>query len=103
MRGEACASFSCGSRLRLNVPVRVGGGQGSLEIGECVGLGYAMAPRFGTGEILLQPRSRDSAIAIGAETVFSNNVTLVAMGSIRIGVDVSLEIPFRYLIVIFMR
>jgi maltose O-acetyltransferase len=44
-----------------------------------------LAPRFGSGEILLQPRNPDSIIAIGAETIFSNNVSVVAMESIRIG------------------
>ena len=46
-----------------------------------------MAPRYGRGEILLQPRAEDATISIGSGTIFSNNVSIVAMRSIRIGSD----------------
>lgn len=79
------SSFHCGDDVRIYVPVRVGGGKGSLDIGGGVWLGWDAAPKLGNGTILLQPRSSESAITIGAFTQISNNVSIVAMGKISIG------------------
>jgi maltose O-acetyltransferase len=78
-------SVSVGQGLRLQSPVRVGGGAGSLRIGEKVMLGYAMAPRVGNGQILLEPRSAEAVIDIGDGTSLSNNVSIIAMNLIRVG------------------
>lgn len=77
-------TIQVGHKVRLNVPVRADG-RGTLEIGNHVSLGYALAPRLGNGEILLQARDFGSSISIGEKTTFSNNVTLVARKQIQIG------------------
>jgi len=79
------ANFHCGNGVRLDVPVRIGGGSGTLGIGNDVWLGWNAAPMLGKGTILLQPRSSKSVITIGAGTIMSNNVSMVAMGKISIG------------------
>jgi len=56
-----------------------------VSIGANVSLGYARAPRYGNGEILLQARKPTAKIEIGPDTVTSNNVVMVANDSIRIG------------------
>ena len=61
------------------------GGQGTLRIGEGVGLGFEMAPCHGKGTILLQPRSRHAVIEIETQTIISNNASFVAMDSVRVG------------------
>lgn len=76
-----------GPDLRLHVPVRLVGAQGTLRIGAGVSLGYPAAPCCGDGAILLQPRNQDAVIEIGSRTTISNNVALIAMQSIRIGSD----------------
>jgi acetyltransferase-like isoleucine patch superfamily enzyme len=78
-------SFSCGNGVWLDVPVWVGNGQGSLEISDRVGLGCANAPGSGSGRILLEPRAPGALIVIGAETILSNNVAVVAMNCVRFG------------------
>lgn len=78
-------SFSCKRGLRLQVPVRVGDGKGHLTIGENVTLGFSNAPMLGNGTILLEPRSPIACIEIGDGTYMSNNVSIVAMQSIKIG------------------
>jgi len=78
-------SLEVGSGIRLNVPVHVNGGKGTLRLGSNVTFGYAMAPCLGNGAVLVQPRTRDSAIHIGDNTVISNNCAFVAAVSIRIG------------------
>ena len=50
-----------------------------------MGLGYLPAPRFGNGQITLEPRDANAVIVIGSECHFSNNVQIVSMSSIRIG------------------
>ena len=66
------------------VPVRCDG-TGTVVVSELVRLGYAPAPRFGNGEILLQARFRDAVIHIGRDTALSNNVTIVALQQVWIG------------------
>jgi maltose O-acetyltransferase len=78
--------FEIGSDTRCNVPIR-SDGHGSLVVGSQNVFGWRWAPRVGDGEILLQPRSRDSEIVIGNRNTFSNNVSIVAMGRIAVGDD----------------
>lgn len=78
-------SFQNDGGLRLDVPARVANAKGTLHIGANVTLGYRDAPLLGDGHILLSPRAADSIISIGAETILSNNVAVVAMESITIG------------------
>lgn len=73
-------------RVKFNVPVRCDGA-GKVILCERVSLGYSSAPRTGKGEILIQARSVDSIIKVGSNTSTSNNISLVAMQSIRIGKD----------------
>lgn len=72
--------MSCG----LAVPLRVNG-RGRVLIGDRASLGYDKAPIIGSGEILLQARERDAVIEIGSRTTTSNNISLIAVDSIRIG------------------
>ena len=73
-----------GEGTTLQVPLR-SNGQGTIVVGEVNCFGYELAPRLGSGEILLQPREKDAQINIGDHNAFSNNVSLVAMGKISIG------------------
>ena len=72
--------------MLFGVPVR-SGGQGSLVIGRGNSFGFRAAPRLGTGEIQLQPRSPDAEILRGDGNKTSNNISLVANGRITIGND----------------
>lgn len=73
-------------RYRIDVPVRLGG-LGSIHIGEKVLLGYHLAPKSGSGEILLQARTKEARIVIGAKTALSNNISIIANNSVTIGAD----------------
>lgn len=77
--------LKCGTGLYFDVPVKVAAGKGILEIGDDVRFGWFNSPMLGNGSILLQPRSPKSVILIGESTIFSNNITIVAMGEIRVG------------------
>jgi maltose O-acetyltransferase len=77
--------FHCGKEVRIDAPVSVRGGRGTLEIGNNVWLGWDAAQKLGQGTILLQPRLAEAVITVGAHTQVSNNVTIVAMGKIDIG------------------
>jgi maltose O-acetyltransferase len=68
------------------VPIRIDG-EGVVSLGESVMLGYLPAPRIGSGEILLQARTKESRISIGARTGTNNNITIVSMLSVSIGED----------------
>jgi len=70
----------------FEVPVRADGA-GSLGIGSGNCFGYGMAPRFGDGEILLQARTPGSAVSIGSNNAFSNNISVIANERIVIGND----------------
>jgi acetyltransferase-like isoleucine patch superfamily enzyme len=72
------------SYMTLNVPIR-NDGCGNIVFGENVTFGYPMAPRLGNGEILLQARGPNSQITIGRGTLMNNNITIVAMESVKIG------------------
>jgi maltose O-acetyltransferase len=56
-----------------------------LHIENGVWLGWDVAQKQGQGAILLQPRTAESVITVGANTQMSNNVTVMAMGKISIG------------------
>jgi maltose O-acetyltransferase len=83
---EGCRhqSLKIGARTRFHVPV-CSGGEGNLLIGSNNVLGWRLAPRLGSGEILLQPRGVSAQVIIGNDNMFSNNVTFVAMGKITLG------------------
>jgi maltose O-acetyltransferase len=69
-----------------HVPIRIDG-DGAVNLGDLVMLGYRPAPRIGNGEILLQARAKESCIEIGSRTAISNNLSIVAMASVKIGED----------------
>lgn len=66
------------------VPVR-SDGAGSLVIGDRNSFGFRMAPKMGSGEILLQARQPDAIISIGCGNYISNNASLLANHRITIG------------------
>ena len=70
--------------VTFSVPVRVDG-KGSVIIGNFSSLGFKLAPKFGSGEILLQAREPGSVITIGEKSAFSNNVSIVARDRIEMG------------------
>ena len=72
------------SQISFQAPVRFCGA-GQVEIFDEVKFGYYDAPRMGSGEILIQARDVDSLVSIGVGTAFSNNVSLIARNSIKIG------------------
>ncbi len=78
-------SLSVGRDCSFQVPVRVAGGKGKLHIGEKNCFGFHMAPKLGSGALLIQPRDRDALIEIGNSNWFSNNITLCANKKISIG------------------
>ncbi len=65
-------------------PVRADG-EGRVVIGNGNFLGYWLAPRMGSGEILLQARAANAEIRIGHGNAFSNNVSVVANQRVEIG------------------
>lgn len=84
VEGPRHQRLEIGPGTRFSVPVR-SGGTGTLLIGPENVLGWKPAPRLGSGEILLQPRDREAKVVIGSRNAFSNNVSVVAMGSIVFG------------------
>lgn len=79
------SDLNFGKRLHFDAPVHIGYGKGALRVAERVWFGWKTAPRVGSGSILLEPRTPDSLISIGVGTAISNNVSIIAMGSIQIG------------------
>ena len=73
-------------KLRLAVPLRVDG-EGTVDFGREVTLGYGPAPMSGDGRIMLQARTPSARISIGDGCIFSNNVTVVACKEVTIGED----------------
>lgn len=61
-------------------------GAGKVEIGDNVVLGYPLAPHFHGFYELIQARSKNSKISIGNETIFSNDITIIANEEVRIGI-----------------
>lgn len=74
----------CTGKLRLSVPLRIDG-EGIVELGSNVTLGYRQAPMIGNGSIMLQARTSSSRISIGNGCIFSNNVTILSCQEIRLG------------------
>jgi maltose O-acetyltransferase len=70
----------------LAVPLRCDGA-GSVTIGKHVSLGFAKAPKLGSGLILLQARNKLSSITIGDRTVTSNNISIISCLEVTIGED----------------
>jgi len=73
-----------GKGVVFHVPVK-GGGRGTIRVGDHTSLGFRLAGRLGSGEILLQARAPEAEIIIGRDNWFSNNTSLCAVQSIRIG------------------
>lgn len=76
--------YKVGVGTAINVPVR-GGGLGTVDIGKRNAFGYRSGPRFGNGEILIQARTPGSRIVIGDDNAFSNNISIISCGEVRIG------------------
>ena len=68
----------------LSVRVRIVG-KGSVEIGSGNCFGCDVAPAFGDGTILIQPRGQEARVRIGENSSFSNNVAIICRDSITIG------------------
>lgn len=60
-------------------------GDGIVEIGNGVIFGYELSPHFHDAYILIQSRCKNSIISIGNNTVFSNDITIIAQSEIKIG------------------
>lgn len=60
-------------------------GDGRVIIGKSTTLGYDLSPHFLGFYILLQARYPYSIIKIGSNTIFSNDVTIIAVNEISIG------------------
>jgi maltose O-acetyltransferase len=75
-----------GRNLVLDVPVRIDG-PGQVQGGDFTSLGARLAPRQGSGEILLQARAPEAVISIGQRTWFSSNISIVACVGVSIGND----------------
>lgn len=71
-------------RLILNAPLRCDG-QGRVDIGADVVIGFEFAPLLGDGRVRLHARGVDARISVGAGTAFSNNVKVIACQSVSIG------------------
>ncbi len=73
-----------GKNVIFHVPV-MGGGEGTIHIGDNTNFGFRLAGRLGSGEILLQARTPEAEIVIGRDNWLNNNTSLCAVQSIRIG------------------
>ncbi|MGA9451194.1 MAG: acyltransferase [Verrucomicrobiia bacterium] len=73
-----------GKGVIFHVPV-MGGGEGTIQVGDHTNLGFRLAGRLGSGEILLQARTPEAEIVIGRDNWLNNNTSLCAVQSIRIG------------------
>lgn len=60
-------------------------GDGKVYIGEGCQFGYSLAPHFLGFHILLQARYIDSLLKIGKNSIFSNDITIIAVKEISIG------------------
>ncbi len=77
-------TLSVAGKIRTDVPV-LSNGRGRVEIAGRTRFGYALAPKYGRGDILLQARTQSSRIEIRAHTILSNNVSVIACERITIG------------------
>jgi maltose O-acetyltransferase len=60
-------------------------GEGTVNIGDNVMFGYEPSPHFYGFYILIQAREINASIKIGNNTVFSNDITIIAVREITIG------------------
>ena len=79
-----CRRLQIGAGNCFDMPVR-NTGSGLLSIGSNNTFGYRMGPRLGNREILIQSRTAVSELMIGSRNVLSNNVSIIATQSFRIG------------------
>lgn len=70
---------------RMDVPVRGIGSCGDIRIGARASFGYRLAAMQGDGRVFLQAREKTARIVIGADCMFSNNVTIGARSEVTIG------------------
>lgn len=84
LRGRG--QVAIGARFRCDAPL-VCNGEGSVTIGDDVGIGYPLAPKLGSGSVLIQARPKNATIIIGDRTEFSNNISIIAINSIKLGED----------------
>ena len=68
----------------LDCPLRCDGA-GDVRLDGKVSLGYKKAPMLGDGEIVIQARTQESKVFIGAGTTTSNNISIVGCSKISIG------------------
>lgn len=87
LEAASLEKLSMGEGSRFYVPVRVAGGAGRLTVGARNKFGVPFAHRYGSGEIMLQPRSAGSQITIGEGNWFNNNAVICANDLISIGND----------------
>ena len=76
--------INLGENIRFNQKC-IFNGDGVVSIGDNVMLGYELSPHFYGFYILIQARGNNSLIRIGNNTVFSNDVTIIAEREITIG------------------
>lgn len=76
--------ITLGKGVIFHVPV-MGGGEGTIQVGDHTNFGFRLAGRLGSGEILLQARTPEAEIVIGRDNWLNNNTSLCAVQSIRIG------------------
>ena len=72
--------------ISLDSPLNCNGA-GKVVIQKKVSLGFSKAPKIGTGQTLLQARTKESQIFIGEGTHMSNNVSIIACSKITIGAN----------------
>ena len=60
-------------------------GNGIVKIEDNVVFGYELSPHFYDSYILIQARGNNSSISIGSNTLFSNDITIIAQSEIKIG------------------
>lgn len=81
---QAGGSLNYNHPPSLDCPIRCDGA-GDVRLDGKVSFGFKKAPMLGVGEILIQARTPESKIFIGAGTTTSNNISIIASSKISIG------------------
>lgn len=79
-------NFFRGKNLILHAPLKINGA-GEVFFDDNVIVGFPLAARYGSGEVLVQARTENSVVRIGRNVHFSNNVSIIATDNIIIGSD----------------
>ena len=82
----AGGEITWGDGISLAMPVRIDG-KGKVCLGRSCSFGYRLAPRLGSGEILIQARDSDAVVVIGQKCSFSNNISIIARTRVELGDD----------------